>query len=404
MYSLLCRRSLQVRLAEILLTQNEAYNKMDKSVVDYTECAVCMERMTNPKFLPCLHTLCRHCIENLCDSHQYTLVPCPFCRKQFDAANAGELPTNVYVEELVRVSEVVENLEQNLSTAEKRESCLIEQHRDTLQQLNAIEKRYKSAEIEAKRLQKANMDTETFLATAICELERCQKANADMEASLATAICELGTCQKAKTDATEQLKNTEHQLETTKTRVKTCQEAKVAAEVCLAKEKRLCDSQRQQILELQQTQRETEGQLNDMETQLKIAKTRLRDSQHQFLQLQQTQRETDEQLKDVEYQLEIAKRRQQESLAEKERCQNAKNNVERELRRSKQEIQSAYICGTATTFLIVLLAVIVAVIFWTRWSSSLSIANDKVSIAEQQNITHIVLAKKISIAKSKVGL
>ena len=138
---------------------------MDESVVNYTECAVCMERMTNPKFLPCFHTFCRHCIDNLCDSYQHRLVPCPLCRKEFNAANGGELSTNFYVEELVRVSEVVDNLEQNLCTAERRESCLFEQQRDTLEQLKVIEKRYKSAEVEAKRWQKANVDTKASLSS-----------------------------------------------------------------------------------------------------------------------------------------------------------------------------------------------------------------------------------------------
>ena len=95
---------------------------MDESVVNFTECAVCMERMANLKFLPCLHTFCRHCVEKLCDR----LMPCPFCRKEFNA-NGGELPTNVYVEELLRVSDLVENLEQNLSVAVTTESCLIDQ-------------------------------------------------------------------------------------------------------------------------------------------------------------------------------------------------------------------------------------------------------------------------------------
>jgi len=241
---------------------------MSQSVVDYTECPICTERMTNPTFLPCFHTFCRYCVEELCDR----LMPCPLCRKHFNAANGGELPTNVYVEELVRVSEVVENLEQNLSFAERRESCLFEQQQYTLEQLEGTEKR------------------------------------------LAMANRELETCLEANTEATEQLKNAERQLEIAE---------------------RLSDIRHQLLLEVKQTQRETEKQLND-------------------------------------------------ALAERAR-------FHKQFGRSKKEIESTY--PVARNILMMLLAV-VAIILWIGWSWSISIANHEVS-SRTVNITiiYIMLAQ-----------
>ena len=79
-----------------------------------TECTICFERLSNPKCLPCSHTFCCQCVENLSSGYKYRKqVPCPLCRSTFDVPADGcpKLPTNVYVEELLSVRQNMEATE-----------------------------------------------------------------------------------------------------------------------------------------------------------------------------------------------------------------------------------------------------------------------------------------------------
>ncbi|PVD36452.1 hypothetical protein C0Q70_03436 [Pomacea canaliculata] len=49
------------------------------SVQTNMTCAICTEVFTSPRFLPCHHTFCLECLEQLANRHGNT-VPCPTCR------------------------------------------------------------------------------------------------------------------------------------------------------------------------------------------------------------------------------------------------------------------------------------------------------------------------------------
>ena len=55
-----------------------------------TDCSICMDELSEPRFLPCHHTFCLRCIEELRSSHQQARpraggVPCPLCRSTFSS-------------------------------------------------------------------------------------------------------------------------------------------------------------------------------------------------------------------------------------------------------------------------------------------------------------------------------
>jgi len=80
------------------------WQKMAETVGSRTNCTICFEELNNPRFLPCHHTFCFQCIENLRSSHRSGKVPCPLCRSPFNNVSAAGLKTNVFAEELVSLS------------------------------------------------------------------------------------------------------------------------------------------------------------------------------------------------------------------------------------------------------------------------------------------------------------
>ncbi len=44
------------------------------------DCALCLEEFTDPKQLPCTHTFCLQCLEELIRTHPGNKFPCPECR------------------------------------------------------------------------------------------------------------------------------------------------------------------------------------------------------------------------------------------------------------------------------------------------------------------------------------
>ena len=69
-------------------------------------CAVCLGVFTDPKLLPCFHTFCALCIQDVADRHKGSSFPCPSCREptSFPSGGAAALQSNFYIrgEELDR--------------------------------------------------------------------------------------------------------------------------------------------------------------------------------------------------------------------------------------------------------------------------------------------------------------
>jgi E3 ubiquitin-protein ligase SH3RF len=71
---------------------------------DLLECSVCLERLdTSSKVLPCQHTFCKKCLEEIVSTHKE--LRCPECRVLVDV-KIEDLPPNVL---LMRILEGMRN-------------------------------------------------------------------------------------------------------------------------------------------------------------------------------------------------------------------------------------------------------------------------------------------------------
>lgn len=84
------------------------------SEVNSLTCAVCLSVFTDPKLLPCFHTFCALCIQDVADRHQGSYFPCPACREptSLPPGGAAALQSNFYIRR------------EKLDVARKGEVCL----------------------------------------------------------------------------------------------------------------------------------------------------------------------------------------------------------------------------------------------------------------------------------------
>ena len=70
-------------------------------------CSVCMSTFTDPKILPCFHTFCLHCLNELQrTSGKHGEITCPECRRKFQVPGSGypkDLPANFRMNSLLDV-------------------------------------------------------------------------------------------------------------------------------------------------------------------------------------------------------------------------------------------------------------------------------------------------------------
>ncbi|ELU03406.1 hypothetical protein CAPTEDRAFT_168454 [Capitella teleta] len=73
----------------------------------FLSCAICLERYSRPKVLPCLHTFCEQCLQEYIPPQSLS-VACPICRQQSILPEAGvsALQNNCFI---IKLMEVLEN-------------------------------------------------------------------------------------------------------------------------------------------------------------------------------------------------------------------------------------------------------------------------------------------------------
>ena len=88
---------------------NRDSSKLIQKIEEELTCAICLGKFNDPKVLPCLHTYCRKCVENLViKSQKKDVIVCPQCREEhiLPGGGAGKLLTSFTFTNLVKLLEV----------------------------------------------------------------------------------------------------------------------------------------------------------------------------------------------------------------------------------------------------------------------------------------------------------
>lgn len=78
------------------------------AIEELIQCGICLEKMSDPRMLPCQHTFCLNCLQNnltLKTKTSKSFVHCPLCQNAVDLADGitslSDLPKNLYVNSLL---------------------------------------------------------------------------------------------------------------------------------------------------------------------------------------------------------------------------------------------------------------------------------------------------------------
>ncbi|CAG2232793.1 unnamed protein product [Mytilus edulis] len=106
---------------------------IESHVVDITTCAICLEKLNTPKYLPCLHTFCENCIQTyitaIFEKDHTQSIECPVCRttvtipKEVNTPDAWAkmLPLNFLIVGLLE-KEKVESQQKQCMVCERMET------------------------------------------------------------------------------------------------------------------------------------------------------------------------------------------------------------------------------------------------------------------------------------------
>ena len=88
------------------------------------QCPICLEEFTDPRMLPCLHTLCRHCIKGLVSASAHK-VRCPCCRHECQVPKEGVsgFQKNFFLNDLREVLQELKELRTSGSRPSGQKEC-----------------------------------------------------------------------------------------------------------------------------------------------------------------------------------------------------------------------------------------------------------------------------------------
>ena len=79
------------------------------SLEELVQCGICLERLSQPRMLPCQHTFCLSCLESDVTTEGKTTAHCHTCDGEYTlergAESLDEFPGNVYINSLLKLLE-----------------------------------------------------------------------------------------------------------------------------------------------------------------------------------------------------------------------------------------------------------------------------------------------------------
>ena len=57
---------------------------LQREISEEINCSICLDNFDHPRILPCQHTFCSDCLQNVARENNPNTVDCPLCRREYD--------------------------------------------------------------------------------------------------------------------------------------------------------------------------------------------------------------------------------------------------------------------------------------------------------------------------------
>ena len=186
---------------------------MAEAALNRLKCSICLSTYEVPKALPCMHNLCKNCIQNIIDNRSSAIAEglavnemwCPICRRKVTLPPGGveAMPTNFEVQEIIRVLQSVSSTQKESEDSDCKEcykrkiDCFCEQCQGLMCALCALENHRghdaKRMEIACEKHKKTFDETIGDVVTCCLAVDNAIKRNAEV---LSVLEHDAGNCSK----------------------------------------------------------------------------------------------------------------------------------------------------------------------------------------------------------------
>ena len=65
-------------------SSNVTISNLQRQISEQINCSICLDRFDHPRILPCQHSFCLDCLQDVARENNPNTVDCPLCRREYD--------------------------------------------------------------------------------------------------------------------------------------------------------------------------------------------------------------------------------------------------------------------------------------------------------------------------------
>ena len=112
-------------LSPVTTTMTSALHVIDQ-ISEQLVCAVCLEQLSSPRVLSCMHSFCVECLQRIVNNDSSKSITCPTCRMESPIPESGvkDIKVNFFINQMLELVKLKsDELKKEIRESKKCECC-----------------------------------------------------------------------------------------------------------------------------------------------------------------------------------------------------------------------------------------------------------------------------------------